>query len=330
MKSTKLKAPLFCINEKCEHHKNQTGRWFVFKGYYQTKHNHKYIQRYQCKVCRTKFSENTFRDTYRQHKPHINKHIFNWYCSGATLRRMAKNLKITRGTAIRKFRFLANKSRMIHACELITGKLDTGEVHFDEQETFMHTKQMPLSIALAVDGKHNALGGKIIDIDVAMMPARGRNAKLSQARFGFLPDERPYVCQTVLNNVGIATGGRIILQTDSKPAYRTYVKSVLPMAIHRMIGKAERERQPSRHEDKRVPLWWGDQACASIRHDLSRMRRRTCVTTKDIHSLRQHLWLYTAHRNRYQRDLFDPWFMNTKFRNLKASYLAAPSLRIAE
>jgi hypothetical protein len=31
-------------------------------------------------------------------------------------------------------------------------------------------------------------------------------------------------------------------------------------------------------------------------------------TSPDLHGLRQHLWLYVAHRNGYQRDLFDPWF----------------------
>lgn len=176
-------SPFQCTNTKCLNHVNPIGRWYKSKGFYTTKHNQKYVQRYQCKTCHTKFSDNSFLDTYRQHKPEVNEQVFNWYSSGATLRRMAKNIKITRRTAVRKFRFLADKARMIHACELISGNLACGEVQFDEQETFLLTKEIPLSIAIAVDGNHTKLCGKIIDVEVAMMPARGRNARESQTGF---------------------------------------------------------------------------------------------------------------------------------------------------
>ena len=96
----------------------------------------------------------------------------------------------------------------------------------------------------------------------------------------------------------------VVLQTDDKPVYRTYVRRVLPAAFHDARQRKELERQPKKQEWRYVHMWWVNQACASIRHDLSRMRRKTCVTTKDLHGLRQHLWLYVAHRNGYQRDLF--------------------------
>ena len=258
----------------------------------------------------------TFTDIYKQHKPYLNRQVFKWYSNSASQRQIAENLSTTRTTVIRKFRSLADKARRVHACQIVTGQLNTDVVQFDEQETFVRTKKLPLSIAIAVDGTRNRDGGKIIDIDVGTMPAKSRNARSSQEMYGFQADERSYVCQTVLNNVKFATGGFIRIVTDAKTAYKTYVSKVLPRAKHISISNEKREFA-SRFEDNQ--LWWVNQACASTRHDLSRLRRRTCVTTKNIHELRRHLWLYVAHRNKYEKDLLDPFFDAVKFKSIKDS-----------
>ena len=53
---------------------------------------------------------------------------------------------------------------------------------------------------------------------------------------------------------------------------------------------------------RKSTLKWGS--------SMSRLRRRTCVTTKNIHELRRHLWLYVAH---------DPFFDAVKFKSIKDS-----------
>ena len=161
-----------CPNPKCPKHENAEGIWFIRKGSFIQKWSGQSIPRLQCKTCGTKFSQSTFMDTYRQHKPYLNKQIFKWYCNSASQRQIAENLSTTRTTVIRKFRLLADKARRVHACELITGNLYTPIVQFDEQETFLRTKKLPLSIAIAVDGTRNKTGGKIIDIDVGNMVKR--------------------------------------------------------------------------------------------------------------------------------------------------------------
>jgi hypothetical protein len=142
---------------------------------------------------------------------------------------------------------LADKARAIHAVEVVQGNLNTDEVQFDEQESFVKTNNLPVSIAIAVDGRkipRKNGGGKIIDIKVGTMPARGRNAKKSQAQYGFQEDERPYICRTVLNNVRIATmGGDITITTDAKPAYTTYVRDMLPLATHQIQSQCGNERR---------------------------------------------------------------------------------------
>jgi hypothetical protein len=74
----------------------------------------------------------------------------------------------------------------------------------------------------------------------------------------------------------------------------------------------------NRKEDD--PLWYINQACAANRHDISRMRRKTCVTTKLVYELQRHLWLYVAHRNGYERDLFDPFFAVTTLREARERF----------
>jgi len=306
---------LTCPNKDCCNHDHAEGSWFIRKGTFLQKWSGKAIQRFQCKTCRTKFSISTFMDIYRQHKPYLNRQVFKWYTNSASQRQIAENIQTTRTTVIRKFRFLADKARRVHGVQLITGQLNTTDVQFDEQETFLRTKKLPLSIAIAVDGTRNRSGGKIIDIDVGTMPAKSRNARSSQEQYGYQPDDRPYICQTVLNNVKLATGNQLVfITTDAKPGYKTYVAKRLPNAIHFAISNEQRE-WASRNQE--YPLWWVNQACAANRHDMSRMRRRTCVTTKDVHELRRHLWLYVAHRNKYEKDLLDPFFDTVKFRNIK-------------
>jgi len=315
------KSLMTCPNEKCSCNKEAEGRWFIRKGSF-IHLSGKLVHRFQCKACGVNFSESTFMDTYRQHKPEVNEQVFNWYTDSASQRQIARNLEIARVTVVRKFRFLSEKARRIHACYIATGKLSTNQVQFDEQETYIRTKKLPVSIAIAVDGTRDRTGGKIIDIDVAIMPAKSRNAFESQLMYGTQLDQRPYVCRTVLHNVRLACRfSSILIATDAKPAYRTYVRQMLPKAIHLQVNRSDEDREvvskSSEHD-----LWWVNQCCSVTRHYLSRLRRRTCVTSKDIDELRRHLWLFAAKRNGYAADLFNPLFDLTVFRNIQQTVVA--------
>jgi len=262
------KSLMTCPNEKCSCNKEAEGRWFIRKGSF-IHLSGKLVHRFQCKACGVNFSESTFMDTYRQHKPEVNEQVFNWYTDSASQRQIARNLEIARVTVVRKFRFLSEKARRIHACYIATGKLSTNQVQFDEQETYIR-----------------------------------------------------YVCRTVLHNVRLACRfSSILIATDAKPAYRTYVRQMLPKAIHLQVNRSDEDREvvskSSEHD-----LWWVNQCCSVTRHYLSRLRRRTCVTSKDIDELRRHLWLFAAKRNGYAADLFNPLFDLTVFRNIQQTVVA--------
>ena len=150
-----------CPNINCRQGLGQTGLVtspIIKKGYFVTKWNHQPVWRYQCISCLKTFSTHTRRDTYRQKKPYLNQSIFEWYCSGVTLRRMAIVLRTTRNTVIKKFHFLSELARKKHEEHVRVGLLKTNKIQFDEMETFEHTKLKPLSISLSIDAIVGAPG----------------------------------------------------------------------------------------------------------------------------------------------------------------------------
>jgi hypothetical protein len=68
----------------------------------------------------------------------------------------------------------------------------------------------------------------------------------------------------------------------------------LPKYKHEVI---ERKQNSGVSYDKMFSL---NHTCARLRHDMSRMARKTWVTTKIIEGLQEHLDLFIAYYNGYQ------------------------------
>jgi len=281
-----------CPNISCLNHLEPKPGFYIKKGYYKTLHNSQKVPRYACKACGKKFSSASFKDTYRQHKPALNQPVFEVYCSGVTQRRLALLLRCNRKTVVRKFRILSDKARQVHSALVFNGDLKTDKVIFDEMETYEHTKLKPLSVPLAVCGRT----GKILDIGVASMNCKGHLASRSQELYGPRIDDRMKVGADILKTVKYAAGENITIFTDAKPAYVTLVKGVLPKATHRPQVAARQENKP---KDEWNDLWWLNHMAARIRSDLSRMSRKTWVTTKKPKELWRHLYLFIAYVNGY-------------------------------
>jgi len=305
LKQRQIFEPPCCPNEACVNRLTPPARWFIRKGTFKIKWSKKKVQRFQCKNCKTKFSESSFKDTFGQHRPDLNSMIYRLYTSCTTMRRLAINLRCNRKTIVRKMHFLALKARKVHAWHVFTGRLATKIVLFDEMETHERTRLLPLSIPLAVCGRT----GRILDVNVAQKVASGHLAAKSRAICGVREDTSFKMCADVLKTVKVAAGQRLsVVHTDQKPSYRTLVKGILPDAIHLAHNSKERRNQAAPDRSERHPMWWLGQACAMIRHDLSRMRRRTMVNTQAQYGLQRHLWLYVARRNRYSRHIDDNMF----------------------
>jgi hypothetical protein len=264
------------------------GPIIVRKGYFKLKHDpSRRVQKYQCKTCGKFFSDQTGTLTYREHKPKATLEVFKWYSSGTTQRRLGKNLGIAKKTVERKFLRLALYARMFHEQQIEDGHLASAYVFFDEMETFEHSKLKPVSIALAVQAKT----GKILDAKVARSHPK-RNAKESRKQYPHWKNNSVEARRSVMKTIQKCGSDGLVIATDKHKSYPALVRSTVPEA------KIEQFRRKAFYASY-DPLFWLQHICARIRADLSRMRRRTWVTTKKMERLQAHLDLYIAYNNGY-------------------------------
>jgi transposase-like protein len=260
---------------------------FIKKGYYTTKHNHQPVPRYKCKDCHANFSSHSNRETFGQHRPDLNQQIFELASSSVTMRRIAIVAKCSRLTVERKLIFIAEQARLSHEQFLSQKINETKSVHFDEMETYQHTKCKPLSIALAVDNE----SGDIIDAQVAKMRCKGKLATISANKYPeWNTDNRKEASLRVIHTIKKMSCEDVVVISDGKKVYPDIIHAVLPMA------------QVVQHVKKKAkydPLFTINHTSAKIRADLSRMRRRTWATTKKWQNLQRHLLIYIAWNNGY-------------------------------
>ena len=143
---------------------------FAKKGWLKNKKENKKIRQYKCKnkKCKARFSINSIKDTKWQKKPDLNQKIMDLYCEGTTLRGISRILKISYNTVVEKWRFMASKARIKHLTTLEFGEIVTKYIQFDQMETFEHTKEKPLGIALSIRPKT----GQILSAKVCRIPIR--------------------------------------------------------------------------------------------------------------------------------------------------------------
>ena len=277
----------------------------IKRGYFKLKWNYRRVPRYRCHGCGRHFSASSYRLTYRQKKPYLNRQLFALYGSGLTQRRLAKVLGVTRQTIERKFLFLSRLSRMAHEGEL-RRRPPPARVHFDEMESFEHTRLKPLSIALAVEEST----GHIIDVKVASKPASGKLKWLSRRKYGYRKDERQKARTAVLATLARLTAEPVIV-TDLHPAYPRLIEKRLPRARHLAVKTKKGFKPGYRRRNEHDPLWRLNHTAALFRHDLSRLGRKVWTTTKKPARLQCHLDLYLAYRNRYALPRFRSPPLNT-------------------
>lgn len=286
-----------CPRQGCASH--ESGNFsYQKRGFFILKWSHQPIRRYHCKVCKRYFSSRTLSETYRQHKPYVNRKVFELYASNVTQRRMAKVLGVDRKTIVRKFLFLSLIAGKRHAQAIQSGALATSQVQFDEMESFEHTRLKPLTIPLAIC----ALRGKIIDVKVGAIAYKGPLADIALKKYGFREDQGNEVRSSVLHSVTKCRDTDVTVTCDAKRQYPALIKKMIPDA-HVIQTQACQEGanlfRHGRRRNKNDLLFRLNHIAAKIRHDLSRMGRKVWVTTKKTERLQAHLNLYIAYHNQY-------------------------------
>ena len=214
------------------------------------------------------------------------------------MRRAAKILKVHQVTVARKLRFMAEQERVRHGKFLreFSKSALISNIHFDDMETFEHTKCKPVSIPIIVEPESR----KILGLSVASMPAKGLLVRISVKRYGPRRDDRAQAWNELLNSLKPYIHEKAHFSSDENPHYPPHIRRNYPSASHSTF-KGRRGCVVGQGELKRGgfdPLFPLNHSCAMIRANLNRMFRRTWCTTKKISSLADHLAIYIGYHNR--------------------------------
>ena len=281
-----------CANSDCENHTAKGTDWYVKTGYYKSKGSGQRTARFKCKVCGKTFSSNTHKPTAYQKKRAINGRLFELLVSGVSLRRAAKLLDVEYNTVLLHFDYLAEVAKTCHGKVLRT--IETEYVQVDELETFIHARPKCVSVAMAVRVKT----GQILGFNIARMPAKGKLAAIGVSKYAWTADERPAKFQAMLSSIAGCLKPSISFKTDLNTNYPKWIAAVLPLAkLERVKGKTK--KQPAGTPKDYDELFAINNTFARMRHNMNRLARKTWSTSKAIHGLEKHLWLYVAWNNKY-------------------------------
>ena len=268
-------------------------------GQYFRKSDSRTIFRFLCQNCNRTFSQATHSICFGQHKRRLNRSVFLHLVNGNSLRRTARVLGINQKTVIRKFRFLANHYRQLRLRNLESAAMFPGraihEVEFDEMESSIHSKLLPVTIPIAVDPRSR----RMLDFKVGTIPAKGKIAAIAIKKYGHRANQSPEMLEKMMENLKNVVHPEAHFRSDQKSTYRVIVEKYFPQSTHE-LQKSRRACVTGYGEVKEGgfdPLFALNHTAAMVRYGVSRMARRTWCTSKTIQGLRDHLELYVHYHN---------------------------------
>lgn len=269
--------------KSCPHCQNNG---LIIHGKFYRKDTHSVVKRYKCKACgKTSSSRTRAIDRY-QKKSHLNNMIAKLLCNRGTLRGIADSLGVSYSTVVRKFYWLAEHNKNPRRCGNFT------KLWFDEMETFEHSKLRPLGVALAVDENY-----KIQQAIVGSLPAKGHLASISLKKYGYRENESNKICQLALSRIALYANPQEIY-TDKKTSYRSIIKKQFKHCRHIQILSEKNESIEQRYGQKKFQhLFPVNQRSGQLRDKISRLTRRSWITTKKAENLQKHLDIFIAYQN---------------------------------
>jgi len=211
-----------------------------------------------------------------------------------SLRRAAREMKLSRTTIARKLVFLGQWA--FDQLEVTNASHEPCRtMEFDDLETFEHTKCKPLSVTLAVE--HGSR--RILGFEVSRMPAKGPLVHLARKKYGPRRDERRRGRRFLFERIKPLIRADALIKSDENPHYAPDVRKHFPTAKYEQF-KGQRGSIVGQGELKRVrfdPLFSLNHTCAMLRANINRLFRRTWCTTKLPENLNAHIAMYALYHN---------------------------------
>lgn len=285
--------PSHCPN--CES-RELSGSTFVRFGFFYRTCDSRWVQRFRCRHCHKTCSRATFSRWFRHKKRAKNEQLRRHFASSGTIRRAARTFSLNRKTVERKLMTLGFEAEAKLRMENLSRR-KVRVVEFDDMETFEHTKFKPLSITLAVQKRTR----RILCLEVSTMAAKGLLAEKARRKYGHRVDGRARARGELFRQLQHIVHEKALIKSDQNPHYVADVAKFFPMARHVQF-QGRRPASTGQGEIKKGkfdPLYALNHTCAMFRANVSRLVRKTWVTTKRIDRLRAHLFIYADYHNEH-------------------------------
>ena len=288
--------------KKCAHYLPRSGgltvQNLVPRGSFVRKSDSKWVKRWQCTVCSHSFSSATFSACFRQKKRRLNRIIWESYCKSDPQRRIARTLKISRTTVVKKIKFLKTLKERSHQRFLDALREEDNppqRVYMDEMISFVHTKCRPVKIAMIVTEKRKILGFEVSKT----VPNSQRLIEIARKKYGPPVDETNRGLRKLLEKTKSYIHPNAEFITDEHPHYGRWIRSTFPQATHER-HKSKRASVAGQEELKTKsydPLFPINHTFAMTRAHVARLVRSTWCTSKSIEGLVDHLTVYMHYHN---------------------------------
>jgi hypothetical protein len=289
--------PPRCPNHRCPQHARATPRFYIKKGYYRPLCRNRPVPRFRCRTCLRGFSRQTFRADYRDHRPDLNRRVFESLATCTGLRQTARNVGLSLRCTELKFRKIARHLRRLNLN--LRGPLPkASSLVFDELETYEGRRNTrPLSVPMLIDRETRFL----IWAEAAPIRPHGRMSEARKKAIG--EDERRYgrrrdlslraVRRTLARGADLVHDHDIVeLDTDEKATY--------PRLAEEVFGADRLAHRQTNSKLARMtwnPLFPINHTEAMVRDHVGRLRRESWLVSKKRRYLDLGIQVWMAYRN---------------------------------
>jgi transposase-like protein len=294
-----LFSPPRCPNADCIAHSIERcrhTRFFVRHGYYRPRCRPRPVPRFRCRNCRRTFSRQTFRQDYRDHKPHLNAKLLELLAHGLGLRQSAMILKLSRRCAEMKARKLSRHLEGLNK-NLLDQFPEGCSFQMDEMESFEQERTvLPITVPVLIEQESMF----IVDARSAAIRASG---KMSERRLSAI--KRRERAEGARRNDSRGCLKRVLREAAkfckklSRVRIDTDEKSTYPGLIRQAFGPETEHRQSSSKlpRDSSNRLFPINHINAMARYLTGRLRRRSWLSSKQRRFLDLQLNVLKAYKN---------------------------------
>ena len=286
-------VPPFCPNSRCRYHCAPVGWHFVRDGFFERQAAPVRIQRFRCRHCRRRFSEQTFRTTYWLKRPRLLAAVLRDLVSCACLRQIARALEASPQTILLHANRLGRHCQLFHELHRPRSAL-TEPIALDGFQSFEYSQFHPTWYHV-VTGKHSHFFYGFTDSELrrsgTMTPSQKRTRRLLEERHG-RPDPRSIEKETAaVLSVICPQPQAIELHTDEHPAYPRALQRLSHLTVRHLTISSRAARTAQN------PLWVINLLDLLIRHSGANHKRETIAFAKRRQMAIWRLWVMLVWRN---------------------------------